>query len=74
MTPESGDKYADPPHLDDGYLLQTEWPTYVFDSIPMAAVLVICSSWYVGKLDSVAANQVDHEMMLGDRQDPYTRT
>ncbi|KAF2686701.1 RTA1-domain-containing protein [Lentithecium fluviatile CBS 122367] len=51
---------------DDGYLLQNEWPIYVFDALPMAAVLIICSLWYVGNLASGADSQVDHVMLVPD--------
>ncbi|CZR51387.1 related to Rtm1p [Phialocephala subalpina] len=37
---------------EDGYLLQNEWPIYVFDALLMAIVLAVCSFWYVGKMRS----------------------
>ena len=30
----------------DGYFLEHEWTTYVFDAAPMAVVLAICMLWY----------------------------
>ncbi|KAH7128655.1 RTA1 like protein-domain-containing protein [Dendryphion nanum] len=33
---------------EGNYLLVNEWPLYVFDALPMAIVLVICITWYVG--------------------------
>lgn len=30
----------------DGYFLENEWTTYVFDAAPMAVVLMICMVWY----------------------------
>ncbi|KAM0277073.1 hypothetical protein ACHAQH_006081 [Verticillium albo-atrum] len=30
----------------DGYLLSNEWPLYVFDSVPMLAVMVIFWEWF----------------------------
>ncbi|KAF2794167.1 RTA1-domain-containing protein [Melanomma pulvis-pyrius CBS 109.77] len=35
----------------EAYLLSVEWPVYVFDALPMGAVLAISAKWYVGKLD-----------------------
>tara|TARA_R110002060_G_scaffold29396_8_gene39703 strand:+ start:274 stop:474 length:201 start_codon:yes stop_codon:yes gene_type:complete len=32
---------------EDGYLLQHEWPVYIFDALPMAVVLVLCLTFYV---------------------------
>ncbi|PVH71332.1 hypothetical protein DL98DRAFT_503731 [Cadophora sp. DSE1049] len=34
----------------DGYLLQNEWPIYVFDALLMAIVLAVCCFWYVGTM------------------------
>lgn len=34
----------------EGYLLGNEWPLYVFDSVPMAAVMVIFCVWYPSEL------------------------
>ncbi|OQV06598.1 hypothetical protein CLAIMM_11143 [Cladophialophora immunda] len=31
---------------DDGYLLQNEWPIYVFDAFLMSIVLLICIKWF----------------------------
>jgi hypothetical protein len=33
---------------EKGYLLNHEWPIYVFDATLMAAVLAICATWYLG--------------------------
>ncbi|KAM0324882.1 hypothetical protein ACHAQA_007848 [Verticillium albo-atrum] len=30
----------------DGYLLSTEWPLFVFDSVPMLAVMVVFWKWF----------------------------
>jgi RTA1 like protein len=30
----------------DGYFLEHEWTTYVFDAAPMAVVLATCMLWY----------------------------
>lgn len=35
---------------DDGYLMQTEWPTFAFDSAPMFAVMVAFGIWFPGGL------------------------
>ncbi|KFY77917.1 hypothetical protein V499_02819 [Pseudogymnoascus sp. VKM F-103] len=35
---------------EDGYLLQNEWPIYVFDALLMATVLAVCNFWYVGTM------------------------
>ncbi|KAH8760253.1 putative RTA1 domain protein [Hyaloscypha finlandica] len=35
---------------ESGYLLQNEWPIYVFDTALMVCVLAICQMWYVGKI------------------------
>jgi hypothetical protein len=37
---------------EDGYLLATEWPIYVFDAVAMVLVLGICWWWYVGDITS----------------------
>ncbi|KAH7376785.1 RTA1 like protein-domain-containing protein [Plectosphaerella cucumerina] len=37
----------------DGYLLSREWPLYVFDSIPMLAVMVIFWYWFPPSLQKV---------------------
>ncbi|EXJ91075.1 hypothetical protein A1O1_04182 [Capronia coronata CBS 617.96] len=40
---------------DDGYLLTNEWPIYILDALPMAAVLGITVFWYqcdIGKANS----------------------
>lgn len=51
----------------DGYPLQHEWTLYVFDSIPMFAVMVIFFYWYpskihkgrvIGTADSIASETV----------------
>ncbi|KAH8593053.1 RTA1 like protein-domain-containing protein [Bisporella sp. PMI_857] len=47
---------------NDGYLLSREWPIYVFDALPMAIVLFICSKWYVGSIKS-EKDVVDLEAM-----------
>ncbi|KAF2466141.1 RTA1-domain-containing protein [Lindgomyces ingoldianus] len=59
---------------DDGYLLSTEWPIYVFDAIPMAIVLGVCSMWYVGKLDFASNRQEDVEMMVGRREESTSQS
>ncbi|KAF2003934.1 RTA1 like protein [Amniculicola lignicola CBS 123094] len=46
---------------DDGYLLKNEWPTYCFDAVPMAGVLAMCESWYVGNLGFASG---DHELQV----------
>jgi hypothetical protein len=30
----------------EGYLLQNEWPLYIFDSLLMFTVMVVCYLWY----------------------------
>ncbi|KAH9208139.1 RTA-like protein [Leptodontidium sp. 2 PMI_412] len=40
----------------DAYLLQNEWPIYAFDGFPMIVVLVICSQWYTGIMQSGPVN------------------
>ncbi|KAH8589221.1 RTA1 like protein-domain-containing protein [Bisporella sp. PMI_857] len=52
---------------DDGYLLSTEWPIYVFDAIPMASVLVVCNFWYVGVMDIPLNGRDDVQLMVGER-------
>ncbi|PVH91187.1 RTA1 like protein [Periconia macrospinosa] len=52
---------------DDGYLLSTEWPIYVFDAIPMAFVLVVCNLWYVGGMDFRSNERDDIDIMIGGR-------
>ncbi|KIW31513.1 uncharacterized protein PV07_03158 [Cladophialophora immunda] len=37
---------------DDGYLLQNEWPIYVFDAFLMSIVLLICIKWYDRRISS----------------------
>ncbi|KAF2471750.1 RTA1-domain-containing protein [Lindgomyces ingoldianus] len=49
---------------ENGPLLATEWPIYVFDALLMAAVLVICSFWYLGRMVSKDNGLEDHEMMV----------
>lgn len=34
----------------DGYLLENEWPLYVFDGLLMAAAMVIFYVWYPSKI------------------------
>jgi hypothetical protein len=40
----------------DGYLLSSEWPMYIFDSLLMFAVMVIWGVWYPGKLNIQTQN------------------
>ena len=44
---------------EEGYLLQREWPIYVFDALLMAIVLGITQMWYFG---SMVPKQRDVEM------------
>jgi hypothetical protein len=45
---------------ESGYLLQNEWPVYIFDALLMAIVLGICQEWYFGSM--VARGNLDVEM------------
>lgn len=60
-------------HIDEGYLLSNEWPTYVFDAALMVIVLGICTMWYVrGVLpDEKTKPRGDFEMMVGDEETSY---
>ena len=46
----------------DGYLLSTEWPLYVFDSVPMVIVMVIFCWRFPSALQQVKANNAWTEM------------
>ncbi|ORY16134.1 RTA1 like protein-domain-containing protein [Clohesyomyces aquaticus] len=53
---------------DGDYLLNTEWPMYVFDAVPMIIVMGVCREWYVGKMDFAAKGSQDVELMAGQTQ------
>ncbi|KAL1612127.1 hypothetical protein SLS60_000350 [Paraconiothyrium brasiliense] len=59
---------------EDGYLLATEWPIYVFDALLMAIVLAICCKWYVRDIITVHVvaqeGQEDFEMGNQDLLEP----
>lgn len=56
--------------IDEGYLMANEWPTYIFDALLMAFVLVICAFWYVGNISytQVGENGESVEMMVTRRE------
>ncbi|XPS75245.1 hypothetical protein M3J09_007348 [Ascochyta lentis] len=39
----------------DGYLLKSEWPLYIFDSVLMLAVMVVFYVWYPNDLQAKSA-------------------
>ena len=50
----------------DGYLLTTEWPLYVFDSIPMLVVMIIFSFSYDGTTErSMGCDSITSLSVLG---------
>lgn len=52
--------------IDDGYLLQNEWPIYIFDALPMAIVLVICVKWHENNLtprkDAIDLEHIEQQL------------
>lgn len=46
--------------------MANEWPTYLFDAILMAIVLIICAFWYVGDIAHAQpeGNRESVEMMV----------
>ena len=40
----------------DGYLLSTEWPLYVFDSVPMFVVMVISWKWFPSTVNGTGSS------------------
>lgn len=53
-----------------GYLLQHEWPLYVFDSIPMVAVVAILLYWFPTLIrpTKYSRDSVEVQPVLGHRQ------
>lgn len=50
----------------DGYLLSTEWPLYVFDSVPMLMVMVIFWWWFPSVVQHPNTNRSWRETTSGD--------
>lgn len=51
----------------NGYLLQHEWPMYVFDTIPMLTVMAIFYIWYPSRIRQLSSGE-DQRMYLETRE------